>query len=115
MNASYDVLSAFLDDEPFDPQQLVNALSEPAGRALLIDLLALRRMVQPTETISAMQRPAVARRFGWRSGVAAAAVLLLAVTGGYFAGMRGSQTTSVRRRPRRAWCKPCRSIPPEAL
>lgn len=91
---SHEVVSAFLDDEPFDPEQLASALSEPEGRALLIDLLALRRIVQPTETVFAMPRPTMVRRFGWRAGIAAAAALVLAVAGGYFAGARGAQAST---------------------
>jgi hypothetical protein len=91
---SHDVLSAFLDDEPFDPQELVTALSDADGRALLIDLLALRKIVQPTERAFAMPPFVVRRRSGWWTGIAAAAALVLAVAGGYFVGVRGSQTTS---------------------
>ena len=39
MNNTHDVISAFLDDEPFDSSTLAEALSEPAGRDLLIDLI----------------------------------------------------------------------------
>ena len=49
MSDTHAVISAFLDDEPFDPVALADALSDPAGRALLIDLLALRHIVQPEE------------------------------------------------------------------
>ena len=45
MSDTHAVISAFLDDEAFEPVALAEALSDPAGRALLIDLLALRRIV----------------------------------------------------------------------
>ena len=47
MDDTRDVISAFLDDEPFDSNKLTEALSDPAGRTLLIDLIALRHLVQP--------------------------------------------------------------------
>ena len=55
MSSTHEVISAFLDDEPFDPQELSDALSDPAGRALLIDLIALRRIVQPTDAAPAIR------------------------------------------------------------
>ena len=44
MSDTHEVISAFLDDEPFDANALAVALSEPAGRDLLIDLIALRHL-----------------------------------------------------------------------
>jgi hypothetical protein len=81
----HDVISAFLDDEPFAGDELVTALSDPAGRALLIDLIALRHIVQPD--VSAV--PAATPR--WRASLryaAAAAAVVLALVGGYIAGDR---------------------------
>ena len=89
MSAAHEVISAFLDDEPFDPQDLAMALEDPAGRTLLIDSITLRRMVQPTETIPPMKAPAPVRRFGWRAA-AAAAMFVVALTGGYLVGERRS-------------------------
>jgi hypothetical protein len=86
MSDTHAVISAFLDDEPFDPAELVEALSDPAGRALLIDLLALRHIVQPDEAIAAASAPQ-ARRFSVRPLLAAAA-MLVALAGGYFMGER---------------------------
>ena len=42
-----EVVSAFLDDEPFDAGELARALADTDGRALLLDLVALRSLVQP--------------------------------------------------------------------
>ncbi len=42
MSSTHEVISAFLDEEPFDSEELMDALSDPAGRALLIDLVALQ-------------------------------------------------------------------------
>jgi hypothetical protein len=93
MSRTHEVISAFLDDEPFDAQELASALSEAAGRALLIDSIALRQLVQPAETAPPLvaHRP-VARR-PWRA-LAAAAALVLALGGGYMVGERRAITTS---------------------
>ena len=41
-----DVISAFLDNEPFDAAALGRALADPQGRELLLDLVALRALVR---------------------------------------------------------------------
>ena len=74
----HDVISAFLDNEPFDAQELSASLATPEGRELLIDLVALRSVVQPTEptkVVSAGRRPL------WM--LASAAAVLLALVSGY--------------------------------
>lgn len=43
---NHEVISAFLDNEPFDAGELAHALAEPGGRELLLDLVALRQIVQ---------------------------------------------------------------------
>jgi hypothetical protein len=43
---THDVVSAFLDDEPFAPADLARALSDSAGRQLLLELVALRTLVR---------------------------------------------------------------------
>jgi hypothetical protein len=95
MNHTHEVISTFLDDEPFDPAELADALSDPDGRALLIDLIALRHLTQ-SDGMSATPttRP-------WRSLLAAAA-LLVALAGGYFVGVRtGGDTTETAPAPSR--------------
>lgn len=88
MSDAHEVISAFLDDEPFDPTQLAEALSEPTGRALLLDFLALRRLVQPkgNQPVASVER--LRRRASLKAFVAAAAVFV-ALAGGYFVGQRG--------------------------
>ena len=44
MNTNHEVISAFLDDEPFEPQALAEALADPAGRELLIDFVLVRHV-----------------------------------------------------------------------
>jgi hypothetical protein len=83
MNDRHTVISAFLDDEPFDAGELGAALSDPDGRALLIDLVALRHLAQPDEMISGAQTRTA--RSVWRPLLATAA-MLVALAGGYFIG-----------------------------
>ena len=84
------VISAFLDNERFNPQALVDALADPAGRGLLIDLIALRSITQPDETVVATAasrtRPFVIARFA-----IAVAILIAAVGTGYQFGRRPSE------------------------
>ena len=54
---THEVISAFLDNEPFDPADLARALADPAGRQLLLDLVALRALVRD-EPPAAIERPA---------------------------------------------------------
>jgi hypothetical protein len=82
MSDTHEVISSFLDDEPFDAKELADALSDPAGRAMLIDLVALRHIVQPDDRVAAVRRE---QRSRWRPLLAAAAVVI-ALVGGYFIG-----------------------------
>jgi len=91
MTDTHAVISAFLDDDPFDAAELAAALSDPAGRALLIDLVALRHVVQPDEPAAAAG-PTLRSR--WRPLLATAA-MLMALAGGYFIGERQGATTTV--------------------
>ena len=89
MNDTHSVISAFIDDESFDPGALAEALSDPAGRTLLIELLALRHIVQPEEAGASVAPTSPARRFSVRPLLAAAA-MLVTLAGGYFIGERRS-------------------------
>jgi hypothetical protein len=93
MSSTHHAISALLDNEPFDPQELMDALSDPAGRALLIDLVALRQIVQPSAAVPAIATPVVIRQRPWRL-LAAAAALLVALAGGYAIGTRQAVETS---------------------
>jgi hypothetical protein len=92
MNQPHEVISAFLDDEPFDPSELAEALSDRTGRDLLIDLVALRHLVQVRDE----ERPTLRdqNQTPWRSSlraVAAAAAVLVALVGGYLIGERRTE------------------------
>jgi len=93
MSDRYAVLSAFLDDEPFDPGELIESLAEPAGRDLLIDLIALRHLARTErkEAIALMERDT------WRPALRAllgVAAVLVALVGGYVAGQRHGEAAS---------------------
>ena len=97
MHDYHQVLEAFADGEPVDPDDLNEALALADGRAHFIDVLVLRGMVgghsaarQPLAAPSAPRRSSGPR---WLS--AAAALLIVAGLGGiggYSAGRR-SQTS----------------------
>jgi hypothetical protein len=90
----HDVISAFLDDEPFEANELAEALSDPEGRALLLDLIALRHLTRNGRDQAPSATSVRPRRFEIRPLLAAAAVLM-ALVGGYFVGeQRAEQTPS---------------------
>lgn len=74
---THDVISAFLDNEPFDAAELARALADPQGRELLLDLVAVRTLVRD-ESVAAPARIAAAplSRPAWIAvGFLAASVL----------------------------------------
>jgi len=82
-----DVISAFVDGEDFDSRQLVDALAQPEGRELLLDIVALRAVVGD-EPGSSDGAALVLREHRSRLGlwlVSAAAVLVCTI-GGYVLG-----------------------------
>lgn len=87
MSDPHEVISAFLDDEPFEADRLAEALSEPDGRALLLDLVALRHMMQPPESASFEPRrtPSPLR------ALIAAAAVVIALVSGYVVGQQRSE------------------------
>jgi hypothetical protein len=62
-------------------------LSEPDGRAALIDLIARRHVMKPASVVGA---PGVRRRLPFRAALAAAAVIA-ALVGGFWLGERRGQ------------------------
>ena len=78
-----DVISAFLDDEPFDPDALARPLAQPGTPEVLIDFIPLRHVVSEDAVVEQpIAKPARSR---WRDLVAAAAVVA-ALAGGYAVG-----------------------------
>jgi hypothetical protein len=85
MNINHAVISAFLDDEPFVPQALAEALADPGGREVLIDFILLRHMAQSEEP-AAVVALAPARRSKRSRHLVAAAAVVVALLGGYQLG-----------------------------
>jgi hypothetical protein len=85
MMNTHEVVSAFLDNEPFDPDVLEQALADPAGRKMLLDLIALRHVVREDPTL--VPKTPAARTSRLRLVIAAAAVIV-ALFGGYRLGER---------------------------
>jgi hypothetical protein len=99
-----EVVAAFADGEAVDPVQLDRALADAAGRAYLVDLLALRGLVDGhglarpaaahSESAAGVMRGEVRREFRRdvaspvRWWPAAAAIAVVSVLGGYVAGQR---------------------------
>jgi hypothetical protein len=93
MTTSHDVISAFLDNEPFDARALADALGEPEGRDQLIDLIALRHLARSDDGVLPLH--AAPRRSRMTIVIAAAAVLV-ALVGGYRLGAIQTATASTR-------------------
>jgi hypothetical protein len=51
MNTNSEAISAFIDDEPFDSHDLMNALATAEGRNFLIDAIALRRLTRSNDDV----------------------------------------------------------------
>ena len=97
MDDMHSVISAMLDDEPVDAAALATALETREGRELLIDLVALRHLVQapaaaPASTM--MRRP----QSVWRL-LAAAAVVIAAISGYAIGERRGAPGAAVTPAP----------------
>ena len=86
--ADHEIISAFIDNESFDPRALCDALSDPGGREFLIDMLTLRKLNQADDRRPQTAMPARSRR-GVRFALAAAAITV-SVLGGYAVGERAA-------------------------
>ena len=84
-----EVISTFLDGERVDPDELKRALESPEGRDYLVDLLTLREAIGGLGPFAAVPRKP-APVWTLLRGSAAAAILVLALAGGYIAGRRMS-------------------------
>jgi hypothetical protein len=123
MTDHLELIAAFADGEHVDAGELKLALSTDSGREYLIDVLALRRLVEPGGAISAgheshsadalsgpkapiYQRP-------WFSGLAAALVLASAA-GGFLVG-RQTTTSNVTPVAAQPPAVSVQATPPELL
>ena len=95
MKTNHEVISAFLDDEPFEPQALAEALADPRGRELLIDFVLLRHVAESEESAS-VAMPTLAPPSKRPLYLVAAAAVVIALLGGYQLGQRQSTDDSLR-------------------
>lgn len=87
MDASHEILDAFIDGETVDPTALKQALSDPVGRDYLIDAWLLRGMVH--EEIATESAPPQSRGGSpVRSWLIAASIAGACLVGGYFTGAK---------------------------
>jgi hypothetical protein len=89
----HEVISAFMDGEPFDAHELGTALATPEGREMLLDLTALGHVITEDPATESMSGVAT-KRTPWRA-LAAAAAIVLALGGGYLAGHRAASDSPI--------------------
>jgi hypothetical protein len=103
----HDVIQAFVDGEPVDPVELEQALADPEGRAHLVDLVVLRKLVRRSHVAAGRRadlqiRPPFAGPKGpayvlsrrLRAVAAAAIVAAVASVGGYLVGERATTSSA---------------------
>jgi hypothetical protein len=75
MITNCEVISAFIDNEPFDSEELANALATPEGRDFLIDAIILRRLTRSTDqAVASTSKSTIGRRLSLVAAVILAAV-----------------------------------------
>jgi hypothetical protein len=91
----FEVLSALIDREPLDPDQLRVALDDPAGRAQLVDFVRLRSYVQQEFPADDHAAP-VPRQMPARRRLTRAALVLLTLSAGFVGGAWWSEQRDQR-------------------
>ena len=84
METQFDALAAWVDGEPVARTDVALALETPEGRDYVLDIMALRHMVDVT-TPTLLPKVSPHQRRRWPALAAAAAVVLCAA-GGFAAG-----------------------------
>jgi hypothetical protein len=85
METHFEALAAWVDGEPVARTDVAIALETREGRDYVLDLMALRHMVNvTTPALGATVTPRQTRR--WRTFAAAAAAVVLCAAGGFAAG-----------------------------
>ncbi|HYN07691.1 MAG TPA: hypothetical protein VES67_09895 [Vicinamibacterales bacterium] len=113
MDASHEILDAFVDGEAVDPDALKRALSDSAGRDYLVDAWLLRGLVQD-EIASEVAIPHTPATGGMRNWLIAATVAGVCLVGGYFVGARYASVIVPRPGPAAAPSEAVTS-PPQAF
>ena len=90
MNTDCELISAFIDDEPVHPEDLLRALASEEGRAFFIDALLLRRLTQsnPDAIVVPVPKSSFRRRLA-----VAAAITLTAMASFQLGRQRGVDAT----------------------
>jgi hypothetical protein len=98
---THDVISAFLDNEPFDAAELGRSLADPQGRELLLDLVAVRSLVRDEEApaLSAARTAPLSRPAWIAVGFLAASVLFGAGAAWLLPPLLGRQHADAPPRP----------------
>lgn len=99
MTDKYEVISAFLDGEAFEATSLGEALADPDGRALLIDLIALRHLVAESPEAVPVVRQHGRKRLLF--AVAAAAIVLASLLGYSLGERQGARSVDAPPTPTR--------------
>lgn len=92
MKTDCEVISAFIDAEPFDSEHLLNALATVEGREFLIDAIALRHLTRCNDD-AAIVRP-TSSKIG--RALAVAAALILAALASFQLGQRQALNARMR-------------------
>jgi len=94
MDTQFEALAAWVDGEPVARTEVALALETREGREYVLDLMAIRHMVNvSTPSLPVAQPQRSVRR--WPSMTAAAAAVVLCAAGGFFAGRLASPVASV--------------------
>lgn len=88
MSEGFEVIDAFVDGERVDPRELKRALSDQQGLNYMVDAWLLRESVQDEIALDPpLLMPALPARL-WAGRLMVAAVAVICLTAGYFAGSR---------------------------
>lgn len=97
MSDMQDVINAFIDGEPVEAEALDRALAVEAGRSYLIDLLALRGLVEkPARQSLPVRAASPQRKTGLAFWAGVAALVAIGVAGGYVSGRTVDRTNEIR-------------------
>jgi hypothetical protein len=88
MTESQDVIAAFADGELVEPARLLAALAEASGREHLVDLLVLRGLMGGSPNVRPVLGTAPAAPARGVRYLAMAALVGIAVAGGFVAGQQ---------------------------
>ena len=95
MDAQFEALAAWVDGEPVVRTDVALALETREGRDYVMDLMALRHMVNVSTPSLPEARPQRQATRRWPAVFAAAAAVVLSLSGGFLAGRMVTTPASV--------------------